>query len=79
MAITTKELDHKLLTPLSIVVDEQAGTITVVMPLLPFDCTTESGKMNPLMTTNGFLKSQVLCPRTKKQITVNLFAGTSVK
>jgi hypothetical protein len=74
--MTTKQLDHEKLTPVSIEVNEQADTVTIVMPLLPFDCETESGKMNPLATTNGWLKTQEICPRTAKQIQVNIFLGT---
>lgn len=64
--------------PLSIDVDEMAETITVVLPLAPMDCQSESGKMNILCTTNGWLKTTILCPRTAKMIQINIFVGTRV-
>jgi hypothetical protein len=76
MGLTT-ELDHKFLTPRSIEVDEQADTVTIVMPLCAFDTQSASGKMDVLCTTNGWLKTQELCPRTAKPITVQIFVGTN--
>jgi hypothetical protein len=61
---------------MSIEVDEFAGTLTMVLTLAPMDCTSESGKMNVLATTNGWLKTEHICPRTSEKIQVNIFVGT---
>lgn len=70
----TKELDHKLLTPIDVTVEEADNELIIRMPLLPHD--TRSEKMWVLATTNGWLKTQILCPRTGDQIQVNIFVGT---
>ena len=77
--MVTTELDHKLTTPIDIQVHEAEDQVVITMPLLPFDCESGTGKMNVLATTNGWLKTQVLCPRTAKQIDVQIFVGTKKK
>jgi hypothetical protein len=72
--MTSKELKNTL--PLSIDVNETGDEIIICMPLAPFDCTSESGKMNVLCTTNGWQKTQIKCPRTGEIIQVNIFVGT---
>jgi hypothetical protein len=72
--MTTKELPPS--PPLSIEVDEVADTITLVMTLAPMDCQSESGKMDVLCTTNGWVRTEFVCPRTAEKIQVNVFVGT---
>ena len=74
--MTSKELNRVQTLPMSIVVDEQADTVTIVMPLAPFDCESESGKMDVLCTTNGWQRTNEQCPRSSEQIQVNIFVGT---
>lgn len=62
--------------PLSIEIDEIGDKITIVMPLAPMDCESESGKMDVLCTTNGWIRTQFPCPRTAELIQVNVFVGT---
>lgn len=50
--------------------------IIITMPLAPLDCKSESGKMNVLCTTNGWIKTEHVCPRTAEKIQVNIFVGT---
>lgn len=64
------------ISPLSIEVDELGDTITIKLPLAPMDCKSESGKMNVLTTTNGWIKTSIPCPRTSEMIQVNIFVGT---
>jgi hypothetical protein len=72
--MTSKQLPVS--PPLSIEVDEVADTLTLVLTLAPMDCKSESGKMNVLATTNGWLKTEHVCPRTAEKIQVNIFVGT---
>lgn len=72
--MTSKEL--KNVQPLSITVEEIDDTIVIKMPLAPMDCKSESGKMNVLCTTNGWIKTELVCPRTSEKIQVNIFVGT---
>lgn len=74
--MTSKELSQKQLTPIDIEVDEMGETITITMPLAPMDCQSESGKMDILCTSNGWLKTGISCPRSAKPITVQIFVGT---
>lgn len=72
----SKSLPIESTTPISIELDEASDQLTIVMPLAPMDCQSESGKMDVLATTNGWLKTTLICPRTAEQIQVNLFIGT---
>ena len=72
--MTSKQLEN--VQPLSIDVNETGDEIIIVMPLAPFDCKSESGKMNVLCTTNGWIKTEIVCPRTSEKIQVNIFVGT---
>jgi hypothetical protein len=72
--MTSKQLT--VIQPLSIEVDEVNDTITLVLPLAPMDCKSESGKMNVLCTTNGWIRTEHICPRTSEKIQVNIFVGT---
>ena len=72
--MTSKELTN--VQPTSIEVDELNDSITITLPLAPFDCKSESGKMNVLCTTNGWIKTELVCPRTSEKIQVNIFVGT---
>lgn len=74
--MTSKELDNKFTTPLDIQVDLVADTVTVTLPRVPLDCMSESGKMDVIATTNGWLKTQFIDPTSSNQIQVNLFVGT---
>lgn len=74
--MTSKELDHKYLTPKDIQIDLAEETVTIVLPRAPLDCHTESGKMDVIASTNGWLKTQFLDPTSGQQIQVNLFLGT---
>ena len=74
--MTSKQLQNT--QPLAIEVDEMEDTITIKMPLAPMDCTSESGKMAVLCTTNGWLKTEIVCPRSSEKIQVNIFVGTRV-
>ena len=74
--MTSKELKRAQTDPLEITVDEANDRLTIVMPLAPMDCVSESGKMDVLCTTNGWQKANFQCPRTNEQIQVNIFVGT---
>ena len=74
--MTSKELDNKFTTPLDIQVDLAEDTVTITLPHVPLDCTSESGKMDVIATTNGWLKTQFLDPTSGNQIQVNIFVGT---
>lgn len=74
--MTSKELDNKFTTPLDIQVDLTEDTVTITLPRVPLDCTSESGKMDVIATTNGWLKTQFLDPTSGNQIQVNIFVGT---
>lgn len=74
--MTSKELKREQTHPIEITVDEAEDLITVVMPLAPMDCRSESGKMDVLCTSNGWQKVNFQCPRTNEQIQVNIFVGT---
>jgi len=71
--MTSKELTPSVL---SIEVEECDDRIIVTLPLAPMDCKSESGKMNVLATTNGWMKTEFVCPRTSDKIQVNIFIGT---
>jgi hypothetical protein len=72
--MTSKQLENT--QPLAIDVNETGDQIVITMPLAPMDCKSESGKMNVLCTTNGWIKTQIPCPRTAEMIQVNIFVGT---
>lgn len=72
--MTSKEFKNN--QPLSIDINESGDEITIKMPLAPMACTSESGKMNVLATSNGWVKTGILCPRTGQAIQVNIFVGT---
>jgi len=74
--VTSKQLDHKYLTPTDIQVDLQAETVTIVLPRVPLDTQSESGKMDVIATTNGWLRTQFTDPTSGEQMQVNLFVGT---
>jgi hypothetical protein len=69
---TTKELDHKYLTPNSVEVTDDE--VIIRLPKLPVDTFSESGKMGVIATTNGWLKTQFL-GEFGEQLQVNLFVG----
>ena len=72
--MTSKQLTNT--QPISIEVEESEDYLLIKMPLAPMDCKSESGKMNVLCTTNGWLKTEIVCPRTAEKIQVNIFVGT---
>lgn len=74
--MTSKQLPDDKLSPISIEVDEAGDTVTIVMPLAFMDTRSESGKMDVLCTTNGWRRTEIVCPRTAEKIQVNIFAGT---
>ena len=74
--MTSKELDHKYLTPKDIQINLSEETVTITLARAPLDCHSESGKMDVIATTNGWLKTQFLDPTSGEQIQVNLFLGT---
>lgn len=76
--MTTKELPEDKLSPIDITVDEMGETCTIVMPLAFMDTRSESGKMDVLCTTNGWRRTEIVCPRTAEKIQVNIFVGTRV-
>ena len=72
--MTSKQLENT--QPIAIEVEELDDRIIITMPLAPLDCKSESGKMNVLCTTNGWIKTEHICPRTSEKIQVNIFVGT---
>ena len=74
--MTSKQLTD--IQPLAIEVHEMDNKLVITMPLAPMDCKSESGKMNVLCTTNGWIKTMIPCPRTAEMIQVNIFVGTRV-
>jgi hypothetical protein len=72
--LTSKQLTS--VQPDVISVEEADDKIIIIMPLAPMDCKSESGKMNVLCTTNGWIKTEHVCPRTSEKIQVNIFVGT---
>lgn len=74
--MTSKQLDHKFLTPQDIQIDLAEETVTIVLPRVPLDTRSESGKMDVIATTNGWLKTQFLDPTSGEPMQVNLFVGT---
>lgn len=76
--MTSIELPTEVTTPSSIMVDEANNTVTIVMPLAPMTAVSVSGKMALLATSNGWIKTDLICPRTAQQIQVNLFVGTRI-
>lgn len=74
--MTSKQLDHKFLTPIDIQVNLSEETVIITMPRAPMDCQSESGKMDVIATTNGWLKTQFIDPTSSEQIQVNIFVGT---
>jgi len=74
--LTSKQLPENRLIPTSIEIDEMGETITIVMPLADMDTRSESGKMDVLCTTNGWRRTEQVCPRTAEKIQVNIFVGT---
>ena len=76
--MTSKQLQEEQLSPCSIEVNESGDEVTIVMPLVPMDCQSESGNMDVLCTTNGWRYTEITCPRTGDKIQVNIFVGTKV-
>lgn len=74
--MTSKQLQEEQLSPCSIDVNESGDEVIIVMPLAPMDCQSETGKMDVLCTTNGWRKTEIICPRTSEKIQVNIFVGT---
>jgi hypothetical protein len=74
--MTSKELEHSFTTPVSVSIDLSEDLVTIVLPRVPLDCTSESGKMDVIATTNGWLKTQFIDPTSSQQIQVNIFVGT---
>jgi hypothetical protein len=74
--MTSKQLDHKYTTPIDIEVDLAEDKVIITLPRVPLDTKSESGKMDVIATTNGWLKTQFLDPTSGTQMQVNLFVGT---
>lgn len=74
--MTSKQLDHKFTTPKDIIIDLAEETVTIVLPRVPLDTQSESGKMDVIATTNGWLRTQFTDPTSGNLIQVNLFMGT---
>jgi hypothetical protein len=71
--MTTSDMDRVYCYPTSVTVE---GDETVIrMKTCPPETLSGTGKMEVLCTSNGWVKTEHLCPRTGKQLTVNVFAG----
>jgi ABC-type proline/glycine betaine transport system ATPase subunit len=71
------EMDHKFSTVVSIEVDKEAGTVTIVMPLMPENTVSGSGKMTMIAATNNWQRTSEIDPRSGKPMTISLALGTS--
>ena len=72
----TTDLAKDQITPKEVIVNTEDNVVIIVMPLLPDTCKTVSGKMNAICASNGFLNTEIVDPRTGKNITVQVFLGT---